>query len=505
VGKGITISLFSAFMAAGLPGLAYGTSCDAGTVADLKECVATLSNHESIRLTSDVVCSGSDCCNLGQPLVRIASQANKVLEGQGHTIRRTSNQRFCPVIEIANSDRITVRNLVVDEGHGPPCEVADNCTSSVSVRYSRDVSFNNVEVLNGKGYVVHLWGVDGFDMFQSGIFNAGIIGFYVGHEDFAPSYRIRLRDSYFVGARANGIAIEGARGMQVGDNLISGNVIQGNHWHGLWTASPGVIHPGGQLLIAMGGQMAIRENVIADGFCENCARHAVGGIELGTSSHPTGVRVLEISNNAIYNNHESPMYLNEGASLDGSVRVLANRLTNNGSRHSVPGAMMSGNTERLTRHFEGWESLGSWPASWSIWKHCSADAQAVRWCPGTGGVMDGQCALRMITAQQSCKDGWQGIWAQGLYQSVLPGANVQLSTWTRNGGYEGRACIVFHSDTFVELAKECRDISADSIWRFVAAPMVEAVAPPGTATVSVRLGVTSQSSVVDFENIRLTW
>lgn len=490
-------------VAIGLPSLANAAgSCTASTLAELKGCAASLGSYDSISLTADIACSGASCCgNNNAPLIDIQRLSNKTLFGNNHRITRGDNQRVCPALLIHDSQNIRIQEVVFDEDAADaPCEVTDDCPNTIRVSDATDVSLSSIDVVSGKAYVIYAWHVDGMELRDSLLINSGIIGFYVGHKDYGNSTRVKVLNSTFVETRTNAIAIEGVTGSQADDNQIVGNRLVGNHWHGLWTAPTGV-YPGGQMLIAMADHLVIRDNIIGDGFCENCERHAVTGIELGMPNRPDSLQHIELTNNLVYNNHENSLYLNQGAKADATIRIVGNRLVNNGAAPAVSGAYFASNALLPTRAFLGWETA---PTDWTSWQLCAAGSQVVRWCPGSGEAMDGQCALRMINQGASCSDSWRGVWTQGLYRAVGPGVKVYLSSWSRNGSsWTGMTCLVYQNSSHGELGQTCQNLSTEAVWRYGADPLIEATTPAGTAYVAVKFGATS--GIVDVDNLRLTW
>ena len=499
--------LYSLVLLFGMAAVHAAGTCTAGNIAQLRACADNLSSYDGIALSADMVCTGADCCaGNGGALIGINGLSGKVFDGGGHKILRQANQRTCPAVGISQASNVTVRNAVFDEDlNAAPCDPTDNCVSTVDVSGSSNVTLDTVTVSNGKAYVVRGWGVNGFMVRNAAVLNAGIIGIYVGHDDYAPSYKIGIYNSSIIGSRTNGIAIESANGVQDGDNAIVGNVIEGNHWHGLWRDANGAIFPGGQLLIVMANHLLVKDNSIGDGYCDTCGPNTIGGIELGAAEHPNALHHIQVVNNLIYNQTGNAAYVNQGVNLDSSTSFTGNRSVSNGDVISAPHATLSGNAELPTKLPLTWETPDSWPAGWSTWQLCSSGAQVVRWCPGAGEAMGGQCALRLMTASTSCNDGWQGIWTQGAYNPVNPGTTVYLSGWRRNGSYTGKVCLVFQDGTGTETGATCRDYMPVDQWRYQGAPIVQATAPAGTVTFAVKFALNSAYGVADLDNFKVAW
>jgi len=491
----------------GLGAVHAATMCSAGNVAQLRACADNLSSYDGIALSADMTCTGSDCCaGTGGALIGISGLSNKVFDGGGHRIVRQANQRVCAAVLINQSSNITLRNTAFDDDlSAAPCDPSDNCASTIDISGSSNVMLDKVTVSNGKAYVVHAWGVNGFTVQNSSVLNAGIIGIYVGHDDYAPSSRIGIYNSFVIGSRTNGIAVESANGLQDGDNAIVGNLIQGNHWHGLWRDANGAVYPGGQLLIVMANHLLVKDNTIGDGYCDSCGPNSIGGVELGAAEHPNGLHNLQFVSNLIYNQSGNAVYANSGVVTDSSIGFSGNRSVSNGFGIAVPNATLTGNTELPTRVLLDWEAPGSWPNGWSTWQLCSSGAQVVRWCPGAGEAMEGQCALRLMTASTSCNDGWQGVWTQGAYQHVSAGTTVYLTGWRRNGSYAGKICLVFQDGAGAETGATCRDYGSVDQWRYEGTPIIQATAPAGTVTFAVKFALNSPYGVTDLDNFKVTW
>lgn len=483
------------------------TTCNANSVASLKSCVQNIVNYDEISITTNITCNGADCCgtNYAPFLDIINGKNNKTIRGNGYTITRRDNQRLCNALRLVNINNITISNLNFDEDSADgPCAVGDSCKETIYLYNADSITMDNVKVKNGKAYVVYVWGSDYFTFRNSQITNAGIIGLYVGHIDYAPSRYLSVTGSLFADTRTNAIAIEGVTGMNANDNIISGNTFLRNHYYGLWNDCGGICG-GGQIYIAMADHLLVQNNTIGDGFCRNCIQHAVFGFELGYPGRAYALRNVTILSNKVYDQHKYAACLVTGSTIDSTVQLNYNTFVNNGAGITAPGSSQTGNIVKNTRVFRSWESSTVWPSGWNTWQLCSTGASIVRWCPGPSEAMDGNCVLRMMTSSLSCNDGWQGIWTQGMYNSVGPNQKVYLSNWSRNGSiWTGKTCLVFLNSSYQELGQVCKDHTLDS-WMYDPDPFIEAVTPTGNAYVAVKFGATAANGYVDLDNARLAW
>ncbi len=311
------------------------THCLAGNLSALRNCAAKARSYGTIALTADIACgTASACCptNSGATVLLTAA-ANLTVEGNGHTLARHAAQTVCPALLVNAGSNVLVHALNVDEdGTAPPCELATNpCANTVSVQQSKNVRLSGTNVYFGKGYVVDVWGTDGFAMAFSTVSEAGMIGLYVGHWKYAPSKNVAITRSQFVRARTNGVAIQGASAGTT-PNLVMDNLFLKNHWHGLWPVA-GIangITSGGELLIDDAASIRVAGNAVGDGRCENCnpTGQPVPALELGepSAAAPGGVSGLEITGNYFFNGAGEAVYQNPGstvgvASISGNIAV----------------------------------------------------------------------------------------------------------------------------------------------------------------------------------------
>jgi hypothetical protein len=192
--------------------------------------------------------------------------------------------------------------------------------------------------------------VNGFNFLNSSLTNSGVLGLYVGHNDKA-STNVRIQHSTFNDNQTNALALLGVTGSSVNDNIVSNNIFRRNHWRGQWAVAARFgtgLTGGGQMYIAQASGLTIRDNLIEDGYCENCFIQSrmgsgVSGIELAKPGRNSVSNTL-ITNN-IVNNHDAwGIFVNQGSSLDSSVVISNNILSNNTVGLGSASARAFGNT-----------------------------------------------------------------------------------------------------------------------------------------------------------------
>lgn len=327
------------------------SDCVVRNLSDLRSCVDSAQGIERINIQNDLSCAQTTCCPTGGALLRFDGVANLTIEGNGHQLVRNGGQRQCSLLDITQSRNITLNNWTLDDNATVgPCLVDDKCPRMLHIRTSSNVTLENMDILNGKSYVIYVQEVDGFSFLNSSLTNSGVLGLYVGHSDNA-STNIRIQHSTFNDNQTNALALLGVIGSSVTDNIVSNNTFRRNHWRGQWAVAARYgtgFTGGGQMYIAQASGLTIRDNLIEDGYCENCfvqrfMGSGVSGIELAIPGRNSVTNAL-ISNN-IVNNHDAwGIFVNEGSSLDSSV-VISNNVLNNNTVGLKPASTSSyGNT-----------------------------------------------------------------------------------------------------------------------------------------------------------------
>lgn len=327
------------------------SDCVVRNLSDLRSCVDSAQGVDRINIQSDLSCTQSNCCPTGGALLRLNEVTNLTIEGNGHKLVRSGGHRQCSLLDITQSRNVVLNNWTLDDDAAiAPCVVNDNCPRMLHIRTSSDVTLNEVDVLNGKGYVIYVQQVDGFNFLNSSLTNSGVLGLYVGHSDKA-STNVRIQHSTFNDNQTNALALLGVTGSSVNDNIVSNNIFRRNHWRGQWAVEARYgtgFTGGGQMYIAQASGLTIRDNLIEDGYCENCfvqqyMGSGVSGIELAIPRQNSVTNTL-ITNN-IVNNHDAwGIFVNQGSSLDSSVVISNNILRNNTVGLSSASASAFGNT-----------------------------------------------------------------------------------------------------------------------------------------------------------------
>ncbi|MFT6642322.1 MAG: hypothetical protein ACJAUZ_003327, partial [Flavobacteriaceae bacterium] len=105
---------------------------------------------------------------------------------------------------------------------------------------------------------------------------------------------------------------------------------------------------GGQVYIAQASGLTVSDNLIEDGYCENCfiqqrMGSGVSGIELAIPGRNSVTNTL-ITNNVVNNHDAWGIFVNQGSSLGGSVVISNNQLRNNTVGVKPGSASVVGNT-----------------------------------------------------------------------------------------------------------------------------------------------------------------
>lgn len=310
-------------------------NCEITDIPSLKRCIAQRGEFDQLSLRKDLMCTSADeCCGPNKgPLIQLDDSSRRVFDGNGHVVHHAPGALVCNLVQISRGEDIVIKNLTIDEGeHVAPCELAmKDCPHTILVTNSRNVRIDNTHIYYGKGYVVYVWTTDGLVFVRSTLSESGMIGLYVGHFKYGASKNVVIAESVFAGTRTNAIALQGADS----DNpqspvLVIGNVVNRNHWHGLWPVPnvPGGVTTGGQVLAGDGSNMRIADNIIGDGNCENCVPRGqyVNAIEFAdVVPAPGGVRGLTIDDNYLYNGTKAAIRYDPGSRAS-DVNITNNRL-----------------------------------------------------------------------------------------------------------------------------------------------------------------------------------
>ncbi len=328
--------------------------CHVRNMQTLSGCFADPSHYDVFRFAADVSCENpAQCCPPGaKGLVSFERVADKVVQGDGHVIRRSAAQRTCPAVSVVGSQRISIEGLAIDEDDtAPPCEYnTKDCSATVNIRAASDIKIIDLGVYSAKGYAVSVWSSGNVEIRRAAISNAGIIGIYAGHYKYGVSRDLTIADLIISRSRANGIALQGVvSGFQGAPTLIAGNFLNNNHWHGVWPVRgvPGGLTSGGQILIADGSNISLTDNIIADGACDACkpSGQTVTAVEIADQAPPpAGVSHLRIERNLFLNGRGAAIRQNPGTTVS-DVVVAGNQAVGFNTIGEIkPPAAMSRNT-----------------------------------------------------------------------------------------------------------------------------------------------------------------
>ncbi len=310
--------------------------CAVHSVANLIDCVNAAQAFDRINVQSDLRCSNGNCCPTGGALVRLNNVSGLTIEGNGFRLLREDGQRQCSLIDVTQSKNLSFKNWILDDDvRDAPCVVADKCPRMLHLRTSSNLTFDEVVVSHGKGYAVYVQEVNGFTFRHSTLENSGVLGMYIGHDE-KSSTNINIEHSTFIDNQTNALALLGVTGSSSSTNTISNNVFRRNHWRGQWQVAPRFgtgFTGGGQVYIAQATGVTIKNNLIADGFCENCFVQqrmgtGVSGIELAIPGR-NSVNNLLIEDNVVENHDAWGIFVNEGSELNSSIVIRGNSLIDN--------------------------------------------------------------------------------------------------------------------------------------------------------------------------------
>ena len=464
---------------------AEGPLCDVDSLSSLQMCMSNATNFAGIKLTSDLSCSGSDCCRSGAPLIDIRNLEDFYIEGQGHQLLRGDNQKQCSAINVNASQNIHIRNLTLDEDiNDEGCFVGQNCPRTINVLNSSDVVMDNIHVLNSKAYSVYTNGVDTFRFINSSIRNAGILGLYVGHADNYSS-NVLIENSEFIDIQTNAIALLGVAGANT--NIVRNNKLLRNHWSGHWEVAPQFgtgKTGGGQLYIARANNVQITDNIISDGYCVNCLvtdfnRSSIHGIELGEPNRPS-ISNVTVESNLISNNDSTGIFLNANSPIDSSIVVRNNTFINNSfsvhNRLADTNATIDNNDERATAIFESFESPDALVNEFTVVEHCATSSSATRSCDSHN--RHGQCALTLQLGTPNCMDANVSIFSD--WHPIVENQLVSTSGWLRDGA--GDWCIEFSDIDRDVIGTTCEPITPNlaAAQGFIGAPILDVSPAPGS-------------------------
>jgi len=327
--------------------------CAVHSLANLVDCINAAQGFDRINVQKDLRCSTGNCCPAGGALLRLNNVSGLTIEGNGFRLLREDGQRQCSLIDVTQSENITFHNWILDDDvRDAPCVVAEKCPRMLHLRTSSNLIFDDMVISHGKGYAVYVQQVNGFTFHRSTLENSGVLGMYIGHDE-KSSTNITIEHSTFIDNQTNALALLGVTGSSSSTNTVSNNVFRRNHWRGQWQVAPRFgtgFTGGGQVYIAKASGVSIKNNIITDGFCENCFVQqrmgtGVSGIELAIPGK-NSVNNLFIQGNTVENHDAWGIFVNQGSALNSSIVIRDNALIDNTIGLKPSAASVSGNTIR---------------------------------------------------------------------------------------------------------------------------------------------------------------
>lgn len=481
-------------------------NCIARNVSSLRDCVNNANAYRQIDFANSITCD-NNCCPNGVALLQLNNLSNLTINGHGHRLLRRDSQRQCSMLDMNSSSNVSFVNLHLDDDQQVAgCQVQENCARMVHIKRSSNISFNNTHVAHGKGYAFYVQATNGFTFEGSSLHNSGVLGMYIGHSGDASS-NIRISNSTFSDNQTNGLALLGLTGQSPESNIVSNNVFIRNHRRGQWAVAARFgtgFTGGGQFYIAQASNLTVRDNVLKDGFCENCFvqntfRTGISGIELGLPNNQS-VANVHISNNRILN-HDGFGILQNSSSGISNVQVRSNSLLNNTSADNLSGASESDNRAINTQHFSSFENSSDLGGRYRSSVNCSSDGSVQRRC-GSGSRF-GQCAVQLSLGSATCEGASVELTSNALNTSS--GRPVVATGWVNNP--VGQWCLVFRDGSGNQLNEHCKntsDAQRSNVQAFVGLPELETTSPAGSQSVELRVRHWNQRTAMSLDDISLS-
>ncbi len=464
-------------------------NCIARDVSSLLSCVRDANAYSRIDIAQDITCNGN-CCPNALAMLRLDNVNDLHIAGNGKRLLRKSSQRQCSLLDVNGSSNLRISDLHLDDDvNVGGCKVTDECPRMVHIKRSSNISFNNTHISNGKGYAFYVQGTNGFEFKNGSLHNSGVLGMYVGHGDDASS-NISITDSVFSDNQTNGLALLGVKGTSITSNLVANNLFVRNHRRGQWAVLPQYgtgFTGGGQFYIAQATNVTVRDNVVRDGYCDNCFvqrrnRSGVSGIELGLPNRASVSNVV-LSDNRVLNNDAVGISQNSNSTLK-NVQIRNNVLLNNTTGEHVSGAVKTGNRVQDTQHFDSFENGNDLGGRFDSSVSCSAGGSVTRRCGGDSRY--GQCAVQLELANADCNNANAEL--VGPAVAIRAGQLAVGSGWVQNPA--GRWCLIFRDSSGNKSGEQCRNLSdagSSDVQSFVGLPLIETRAPARSASVQMQI------------------
>ncbi len=482
------------------------SACNVSSINDLVNCANEASRFDVINVRRDLSCSNGNCCPSGNALLQLRGVDRLTIEGNGKRLLREAGHRQCSLIDIIGGKSIKLKDWVLDDDvNTPGCQVGDNCPRMIHVRSAHSISLDNVTVQNGKGYTIYIDQVNGFEFIDSRLINSGVLGLYIGHGNRA-STNVRVENSTFVDNQTNALALLGVTGGDPSVNRIINNRFLRNHRRGQWPVAPQFgtgLTGGGQVYLAQASGVTFENNLIRDGYCDNCfvqkrARSGVTGLELGIPGRST-VSAMFINNNLIENHDGFGIHSNANSRLPGNVRIQNNKLLTNTVGIGVQGGAASDNTVRDTRWFQSFEGGNDLDTQFSVESSCPG--AAVRRVCGSADARHGSC-LAEITTSEPCSATPVRLTTRP--QSVSSTQRIQAAAWVK--GTQGDWCLMF-SNNGRAVAERCVALQttlASTVGNALGTPDLSVSVPSGANQVAAELRVTQGGARMLIDDVKLS-
>lgn len=482
-------------------------NCIARDKNSLLSCVLNANAYQRIDIANNIRCD-NNCCPSGKALLQLSNIQNLEINGHGNRLLRTNEQRQCSLLDIQNANNIQITRLHLDDDvRVSGCQVAENCPRMVHVRSSSNIGFADSRISNGKGYAFYVQGTNGFKFERSTLHNSGVLGMYIGHGNDASS-NILITQSTFSDNQTNGLALLGVRGQSLLSNIVENNLFIRNHRRGQWSVAPRFgsgFTGGGQLYVAEASNVTVRNNVIKDGYCDNCFiqrmnRTGVSGIELGRPNQQS-VSSIDVNNNTILNLDGFGISQNANSSLSSNVSVRDNVLLNVTTGEQLVGAQKSGNRIVTTQQFDSFENNSDLGGRFQSAVSCSNTGSVSRQC--SGDTRFGQCAVQLSLGSADCNDIRASL--SGPKTTIAAGQVAVLSGWVQSP--VGRMCLEFSDASQNVLSEQCQQLSdagSSDVQPYVGTPTIEAIAPGGSQSVRLRVEHRQAGATMRLDDLKLS-
>jgi len=251
--------------------------------------------------------------------------------------------------------------------------------------------------------------------------------------------------------------------------------------------------------------VTVQNNVVRDGYCDNCFiqsrnRSGVSGIELGRPNQQS-LSNVDIRDNILLNLDGFGISQNANSSLTNNVSVRNNVILNSTFGEIVEGANESGNYILDTQNFDSFEASNDIGGRFRGELRCSSGGSVSRVC----GIESrfGQCAAQLSLGAAQCADVRALL--EGPEVGIRPGQVAVASGWVRSPF--GSWCVVFRDGSGNILSEQCESLSNagnSDVQSYVGIPTIQALAPSGSAAVSLKAQHSRAGSTMWLDDLKLS-